>query len=686
MRALIILTLFAAGHSLGQEFDVSVIAGIGPTGFLPQPALSAGFVRAGGIAVESGNIYFSASLSAGGLYGRPFPAVLKVDPDGLLTLISGAPLPLPAGSIGGPPLREPGNVVLDRSGNLYIADGPRVRTVSPNGSVMTVAGTGVSGYSGDGGPATDAMVANATLLAIDGLGNLYLGDLNRIRKVSPDAVITTVAGTGRYGFSGDLTRGPGVPLGSLAGLAADGAGNLYFSENFENFDDETGSILERYAHVRKIAPDGTITTVAGSGPSGDSGDGGPATLAQLVTAGPLALDGAGNLYVADMPACCGCVGNCLLRIRKVSANGIITTLPLPAGALPGFISALAADESGNLYAGSGPFIIRISNEGAVTKVAGSGAAGCCGPVALGDGGPAAQAAMTPIGVAVDAGHTIYLSEGNRIRKIAPGGIITSVAGKGVGGVQLGDGGPASNAYLCRPAGLTFDRSGALYFADACDHRIRTISPEGVITTMAGSGPINLPTVAGDGGLATDARLNWPKDVAFDASGNLYIADSGNSRIRMVTPAGIITTVAGAGPAGYSGDGGPAAGAYLNLAAGVAIDASGDLYIADTGNFRVRKVSKAGIITTVAGIGVKGSAGDGGRAVLAQLRGPSGLKFDAAGNLYIADETSVRVVSPGGIIRTVAPEAAAWALAVDVDGSVYATDPWNGVVRALKPRR
>ena len=221
-----------------------------------------------------------------------------------------------------------------------------------------------------------------------------------------------------------------------------------------------------------------------------------------------------------------------------------------------------------------------------------------------------------------------------------------------GYVPLGDGGAATAAALMNPGGVAVDAAGTLYIADTDNNRIRKVTTAGVITTVAGNG---LAGAGGDGGQAVFASLHSPHGVAVDAAGNLYIADTDNNRIRKVTPAGIITTVAGTGISGHSGDGGPATAARLNYPVGVAVDAAGNLYIADTGNSRIRKVTPAGVITTLAGTGIGGYSGDGGPATAAQLKYPFGVAVDAAGNLYIADSgnNSIRKVTPAGIITTVA---------------------------------
>jgi uncharacterized protein (TIGR03437 family) len=347
----------------------------------------------------------------------------------------------------------------------------------------------------------------------------------------------------------------------------------------------------------------TISTFAGGGPS--LGDNAPATNAQLSAPWGLALDLAGNLYIADT------LNN---RIRKVS-NGVITT------------------------------------------VAGNGTPGFSG-----DDGPATSAQLRyPSGVAVDAAGNLYIADeyNNRIRKVS-NGVITTVAGDGTFSFS-GDNGPAAYAQLYRPNAVTVDSAGNLYITDGGNYRIRKVS-NGVITTVAGSGGRTFSgfrNFSGDNGPATSAQLFQPTEVAFDSAGNLYIGDAGNHRIRKVSD-GVITTVAGNGTQSFSGDNGPATSAALDAPNGVAVDPVGNLYIADMFNNRIRKVSN-GVITTVAGNGTPGFSGDNGPATSAMLREPGFVVLDPAGNLYIADSdnnrirvitpvTSLPLINPGGIVN------------------------------------
>lgn len=340
--------------------------------------------------------------------------------------------------------------------------------------ISTIAGTGNSGYNGDGKIATISQVDGLAGAAVSADGSIYISDFtsNRIRKVDANGIITTVAGTGRPGYSGDGGPATAAKLFGPSGLAFDKKGNLYFADNYNQ-------------RIRKVnlADGGTITTVAGCGEIGFSGNGGSATQARLQSPVAVAVDGSGNIFISD------CDNNC---IRKVNSAGII--------------SAFAGDA---------------------------------------------------------------------IR-----------SGTGTGSYQ-GDGKPAVNAQLNHPKGLAVDDNGNVFFADCFNHRIRKVAANGIISTVAGNGEDGF---SGDRGTANAAQLNYPNGVAFDALGNLYISDHTNNRIRLVNKQGIINTIAGNGGAGFGGDGGDALSAEISGPTFIAVSPNGDAYIGDNGNSRIRMVS------------------------------------------------------------------------------------------------
>ena len=337
--------------------------------------------------------------------------------------------------------------------------------------------------------------------------------------------------------------------------------------------------------------------------------------------------------------------------------------------------------------------------GTITTIAGTNTAKNPFGGFSGDGGPATSALLDyPSAVAVDAKGNVYIADSanQRVRKVSPSGTITTIAGSGQC-CPVGDGGPATSAGLYKPRGVAVDRQGNLYIADPEVNRVRKVSPAGTITTFAGG---DMPGFSGDGGPATSARLSDPWGVATDGRGNVYIGDTGNQRVRKVSPSGTITTIAGNGKSGYSGDGSRATSARMFSPHGVAVDAKGDVYIADNGNFRVRKVSPSGTITTIAGNGRSGYSGDGGRATSARLFPPSGVAVDAKGDVYIAESTDhLRAVSPSGTITTIAgsgrsgysgdggppTKAELWdarGVAVDGKGRVYIADAGSERVRKV----
>jgi sugar lactone lactonase YvrE len=333
------------------------------------------------------------------------------------------------------------------------------------------------------------------------------------------------------------------------------------------------------------------------------GDGGPAVRADVYPSA-IALDTAGNVYITEKDSG---------RVRKVGTDGVITTV--------------------------------------------AGARNPTGQVG-GDGGAAIRALLSgPSGVAVDSAGAFYITDvvgvesitGARVRRVGPDGIITTIAG-GTPGFS-GDGGPAAAARFGWPTGIAIDSRGAIYIADIVAHRVRMIGPTGAVSTVAGDGTLGF---SGDGGPATMARLSGPCAVAVDGSGNLYIADPGNGNIRMVSARGTISTVAGFHGARRRDDAGPAADTLSNPRA-IAVGQDGALYIGDTGHHRVLKVSPTGTMTTVAGTGALGHSGDGGRATGATFFWITGVATDRLGNIYIADlyNRRVRRVAPNGVITSVA---------------------------------
>jgi len=347
----------------------------------------------------------------------------------------------------------------------------------------------------------------------------------------------------------------------------------------------------------------------------------------------------------------------------------------------------------------GPALSQVQAPGpyTISTLAGTGEQGF-----EGEGVQATTAKVNnPFGLALDASGNLYIADqlNNRIRKLTSDGVITTVAGTGTASFT-GDGSSATSAAVNHPCGLVVDSAGNIYIADTANNVIRKVTSAGTISTFAGTGGIGN---TGDEGEAAKAVLDHPIGLALDSSGQLYIADTGNNRVRVVGADGKINAFAGTGTAGSTGDGGPAKEALLNRPQGIFVDAGGVVYIADTFNHRIRKVDAGGTITTIAGIGTPGFSGDGGPATKAALRYPKSVTADSAGNLFIVDSFNarIRVIGPDGVIRTVAgdgvlgyggddgPAAKARlrfpsAVVLDNAGRLYVTDTQNNRVRLLAP--
>jgi uncharacterized protein (TIGR03437 family) len=603
-------------------------------------------------------------------------------------------------------ITNPLDVAVDANDNLYVADAgnARIRKVTASdGIIRTIAGSS-PGFGGDDGQARNALISsNPIAMTLDAAGNLYLADLGnqRIRRIAADTqVITTVAGSGVAGFTPDGAGAVGARIGSSSGVAVDPVGLLIFGDRTNNrvrkvLPGVPGDTVAPVVTITAPAPSGTFTasdnplTLRGTATdngtivsvrwSNDRGGSGAASGTTNWTVANVGLHpGLNNLTITAWDIS-GNAGSAQLAVTY-TANQVVTTIA-GTGANgnsgdggPGTAATLfqprsvAVDSKGNILIADtvNRRIRRLSPGGVLTAFAGTGLIGSGG-----DGGPALDATFNfPNVVIVDKDDNAYISDQstNRIRKVTPDGKISTIAGTGEGAIIgfaggfSGDGGPATQALLNGPIGLAVDNNGNLFVADRGNNRVRRIDARtGIITTVAGDGQFSF---GGDGGPATQASLSLPTGVAVDAAGNLYIADTGNQRIRRVSASdGRISTIAGTGVAGFSGDGGPAVSALLNLAgpALLAFDAAGDLYFADLNNQRIRKITiSTGIITTVAGTGVVGFNGDGTAPTGTALANPSGVAFDAAGNLIIADlgNNRIRRVRPAAALRTVASVSAA----------------------------
>jgi uncharacterized protein (TIGR03437 family) len=568
-------------------------------------------------------------------------------------------------------------ITLDPAGNLVVAQpiDCMVSRIRPDQTVEVIAGNGICATtylnSGDGGPATAAGLYQPWGLAYDPKGNLYIANTSHVRKVAPDGTISLFAGdpNGGLGFSGD-----GGPATSALldthwgyGIVSDQAGNIYITDSFNN-------------RIRKVALDGTISTIAGNGQQGFSGDGGPALKAAFYYPTGLTFDKAGNLFVADTANG---------RVRKIGTDGVITTV---ASNL--YADTLAFDSAGTMYIGGDGIIYKLA-AGATTPtvIAGNGTVGFSG-----DGGPAAKALLGGAqSVAVDAAGNIYTSDllNARVRKIDPQGIITTIAGNGKNR-YAGENAPALSSFFMIPWGLAINgTTGEVYVSDEQADDVVKIgrASDGVlrVTTVAGTGKVGY---SGDGGPAIQATFSTPHALTVDPKGNLYIADLGNKVIRKVTPQGIISTYA----ALFDQQG------YGSEAGGLVFDQAGNLYATCPNEHLVRKVDPSGKITIFAGTGVSGYSGDGGPALKAQLASPGGIAVDASGSIYVSDGQAavVRKIAPDGIITTYAGNgqpgiggdgklateanlAEASGIAFNSAGDLYVVQHYFGIIRKIDGR-
>jgi hypothetical protein len=554
---------------------------------------------------------------------------------GIITTVAGTPNSTGINGAGGPATSahiSPAGLGFDAAGDLFISDYNDViwRVDHLSQIITIVAGNGTAGYSGNGGLATSAELDGPTALAFDAAGDLFIADSYNavVRRVDAmTQIITTVAG------GGDAYPPTGVPatqaqLYSPSGLAVGPAGNLLIAD----------AGLPAILRVDKTTQN--ITVVAGNftlGP-GFSGDGGPATSAQLgvssngVGAIDLAVDSAGDIFFTDSKN---------YRVRRIDGStNIITTIGGNGTVGDGgvatsailFTSDIARDSSGNIFV-SDPVDGRVrlvgGTTGLISTVAGRDVESS--PPPSGNGGPATAAQLlNPHGIALDSSGNLFISgDPASVRKVdSSTGMINLFAGTGTPGFS-GDGGPATSAMLSRSLrGLATDAAGDLFIADNLNNVVRRVDASSlIITTVAGntsilSGGIPVAGYSGDGGPASSAQLSAPWGIFVDGAGNLFVGDLGNGVIRRVdAKTQIISTVAGnyVLKGGFSGDNGPALAAALNGPGGVTLDAYGNLYISDAGNYRVRKVNAVtGIITTLAGNGIFTFAGDGGPATNASL--------------------------------------------------------------------
>jgi hypothetical protein len=641
---------------------------------------------------SAGRFYYPAGIAAddaGNLY------VADTDNHTIRKITSGGVVTTLAGTAGSPGSSDgtgsaarfnfPQSVAVDSAGNVYVADrgNHTIRNITSCGVVATLAGTAGTPGSADG-PGSSAQFNTPYGVAVDGAGYLYVADTNNhtIRKITGDGLVATMAGTAGGSGSVDDT-GSAARFYFPHGVAVDSGGNVYVAD-YNNFT------------VRKVTSAGAVTTLAGATGVQGSLDG-TGSAAQFRLPFGVAVDGAGNVYVADRDN---------QAIREISSGGVVTTLAgtasfFSSGSADGtgsaaqfyFPEGVATDNAGNVYVAdqSNHMVRKITSGGVVTTLAGKPHR----QIAVDGAGSAAQF-NEPFGVAVDGAGNVYVGDTNNrtIRKIASGGVVTTLAGSpGVSGSLDGTG---SAAQFANPYGMAVDSSGNIYVADRDNQTIRKVTSGGVVTTLAGS-PGNPGRIDGTG----SAALFWlPIGVAVDSAGNVYVADTINSAIRKITPDGVVTTLAGMFGISGSADG-TAGAARFSSPQGVAVDGAGNVYVADTNNNAIRKITSEGIVTTLAGMAGSEGAADGTGSA-AQFSGPQGVAVDGGGNVYVADSNNhlIRKISAGGVVTTLGGspgihgttdgtgDAARFyepsGVAVDNAGNVYVADYYNYTVRVGIP--
>jgi sugar lactone lactonase YvrE len=508
-----------------------------------------------------------------------------------------------SGNIDGPTGRflGPEGVAVDLAGNLYIADygNDTIRKRTPDGVITTIAGSaGTSGWVD--GIGSEARFAQPSSIALDGMGNIYVSDNNGLRMITPSGVVTT------------FVQQSGPPLLDLAGLAVDSAGFVYVAGGGANL-------------VYKILPAaGAVGILAGTGKYGSAD--GPGAQATFSYVADVKLDRAGNVYVADEENC---------TIRRISPSGVVTTVAGTAGL--------------------------------------SGAADGVGAAALFAG---------PIGIAVDATGTIYVADegtyrafNNTIRKISVDSVVSTLAGKV--GVNTPMDGVGVAASFADPRGIAVDGSGTVFVADAGASTIRQVTPMGAVTTIAGSLPA-IGAVDGDGSMT---RFNNPQNVAVDGSSTIYVADTGNNLIRKITPAGVTTTLAGLAGVDGMADG-TLTSATFSSPVGIALGPGGAVYVADAGSHLIRKISPNGTVVTVAGAGWPTAINGFGYSQPGSL--PVAIAVDGSGNMYVADQgmNIIRKVSSDGIDSVLTNAAAPMGVAVDSAGNLYVSDSGSQTIRRI----
>jgi sugar lactone lactonase YvrE len=575
---------------------------------------------------------------------------------------------------------NPGGVASDSTGNVYVTDSGNhtIRKITAAGVVSTFAGMAGSSGSADGS-GNAARFTSPYGIAIDSANNLYVADSGNhtIRKITSGGVVSTFAGTAGSSGSEDGS-GAAARFNNPHGIAIDSNGHIYVADTANHT-------------IRSISASGMVTAFAGLANNSGTMDG-IGTVARFYSPQGLATDSAGNVYVAD-------TGNHAIRIinpnsgvsifagkpgsgDSLDGSGIAARFNMPRG--------IAIDGAGTIYvADSGNNTIRKITAGVVATFAGT--AGVYGDA---DGSGAAAEFKSPYSVATDNAGNVYVADtyNNTIRKITSAGVVSTLAGAYArqGSVD----GIAAAARFNAPYGVATDSAGSVYVADTINHTIRKITAAGVVSTLAGSAGSS-GNVDGSGAAAL---FEAPQGVATDSAGNVYVADTHNETIRKITPAGVVSTLAGTADNIGSVDGSGAAAGF-NGPQGVASDSAGNVYVADTFNHTIRKITPAGAVTTLAGTAGRVGSADGSGAV-ARFYYPIGITTDSRGNVYVADSNNhtIRKITPAGVVSTYAGTAGSMGavdgsgaaahfnfpqgVACDSADNVYVADTANHTIRKI----
>jgi sugar lactone lactonase YvrE len=621
--------IVGAGGAVGTGGTIvpslAVFAGV-PSGIgtADGTGAAARFNQPYGMAVdEAGNVFVADSWNN---------TIRKITSSGVVTTLAGSA----DGTGDAARFATPRGVAVDGAGNVFVADlfNNTIRKITSSGVVTTLAGSAGSSGSADGTGAA-ARFSYPNGVAVDGAGNVFVADSdnNTIRKITSSGVVTTLAGSaGSYG-SADGT-GAAARFQLPSGVAVDGAGNVFVADNENNT-------------IRKITPSGVVTTLAGSAAADWGSADGTGAAASFHWPDGVAVDGAGNVFVADT------YNN---TIRRITSSGVVTTLAGSAGlsgsadgtgaaARFNWPQGVAVDRAGNVLVADfhNNAIRKITSSGVVTTLAGT--ADSSGST---DGTGAAARFDTPYGVAVDGAGNVFVADydNNTIRKITLSGVVTTLAGSAADSAGSADGTGAAGRF-CGPNGVAVDGAGNVLVADYWNDTIRKVTPSGVVTTLAGSAGLS----GSADGTGAAARFFLPVGVAVDGTGNVFVAD-GNNTIRKITPTGVVATLAGSAGLSGSADGTGAAARFCRPS-GLAVDGVGNVFVADNENNTIRKVTPSGVVTTLAGsAGLSGSADGTGAA--ASFSWPQGVAVDGAGNVFVADSqnNAIRKISTSGVVTTI----------------------------------